>query len=225
MADCAYSGTEFAFDEAGGFMADTSDRSALVRSLWSGDAGRVTRDVILVIAGTALIAIAARIKVPFYPVPMTLQTLAIMLVAATYGFRLGTITVLAYLLEGALGLPVFTNTPPQVAGPAYFLGTTGGFLAGFVALAAIVGYATDRGWDRSIAKLFAALIVGEVVMFALGFGWLAWFASLSSGATGLGVAKAWAGGVAPFLLGDLLKIVVASLAVPAAWMLAGRRDA
>lgn len=206
-------------------MSNPSDRIALVPSLWSADAGRVVRDVILVIAGTALIAIAAKIKVPFYPVPMTLQTLAIILVAATYGFRLGTITVLAYLLEGALGLPVFTNTPPQVAGPAYFLGTTGGFLLGFVALAAVIGYATDRGWDRSIARLFAAIVIGEIVMFVLGFGWLAWFASLSSGTTGLGAAKAWAGGVSPFLLGDLLKIVVASLAVPAAWALTGRRDA
>ena len=75
-----------------------------------------------------VLAISAKIKVPFYPVPMTLQTLAVPLIAAAYGSRLGVITVLAYLAEGALGLPVFTNTPPAVAGPAYFLGPTGGYL-------------------------------------------------------------------------------------------------
>jgi biotin transport system substrate-specific component len=206
-------------------MASRASTGALAPTLWTGEANRVVRDVLLVVIGTALIAIAAKIKVPFYPVPMTFQTLAIALIAATYGLRLGTLTILAYLLEGALGLPVFANTPPAVAGPAYFLGTTGGFLAGFVVLALIVGYAADRGWDRSIPKLFAAVVVGEVVMFALGFGWLAWFASLASGATGLGAAKAWAGGVVPFLLGDLLKSVLAALAVPAAWLLAGNRDA
>jgi biotin transport system substrate-specific component len=205
-------------------MASHASTGALAPTLWTGEANRVVREVLLVLAGTALIAIAAKIKVPFYPVPMTLQTLAILLIAATYGLRLGTLTVLAYLLEGALGLPVFTNTPPAIAGPAYFLGTTGGFLAGFVVLALIVGYAADRGFDRSIPKLFTAMLAGEVVMFVLGFAWLAWFASLASGATGLGIDKALAGGVTPFLLGDLLKIVLASLAVPAAWALVGKRD-
>lgn len=205
-------------------MPSTASTRALAPTLWPAEAGSAARQVLLVLAGTALIAIAAKIKVPFYPVPMTLQTLAILLIASTYGLRLGTLTVVAYLLEGALGLPVFTNTPPAVAGPAYFLGTTGGFLLGFVVLAVVVGYAADRGWDRAIPKLFAAMVIAEVVMLALGFIWLAWFASLSSGATGLGTAKAWAGGVSVFLLGDLLKIVLATLAVPAAWSLVGKRD-
>jgi biotin transport system substrate-specific component len=147
-----------------------------------------------------------------------------MLIAATYGFRLGTLTVLAYLAEGLVGLPVFTNTPPAVAGPLYFLGPTGGFLAGFVIFAIVVGAAADRGFDRSIPKLFAAMVVGEVIMMALGFAWLAWFATLSSGAVGLGVDKALAGGVTPFISGDLLKIVLAALLVPAAWSLLRKRD-
>ncbi|MEO8667292.1 MAG: biotin transporter BioY [Bauldia sp.] len=206
-------------------MPSNSSPRALAPTLWPAEANSAARQVLLVLAGTLLIAIAAKIKVPFYPVPMTLQTLAILLIAATYGMRLGTLTVLAYLLEGLLGLPVFANTPPGIAGPAYFLGTTGGFLVGFVILAFVVGWATDRGWDRSIVKLFAAMVVGEVVMMALGFGWLAWFASLSSGATGLGSAKAWAGGITPFILGDVLKIVLAALAVPAAWSLVDNSDA
>ena len=204
-------------------MTTNASSRALAPTLWPA-ANRTAQEVILVLLGTLLIAIAAKIKVPFYPVPLTLQTLAILLIASTYGLRLGTLTVLAYLLEGALGLPVFANTPPAVAGPAYFLGTTAGFLAGFVILAIVVGAAADRGHDRSIGRLFLAALVGEVIMLALGFAWLAWFATLASGGQGIGAAKAWAGGVAPFLLGDLLKIVLVSLAVPAAWSLVGKRD-
>lgn len=202
----------------------TSTNAALAPTLWPFAGNRTAQDVVLVLAGTALIAVAAKIKVPFFPVPMTLQTLAIMLIAATYGFRLGTLTVLAYLAEGIVGLPVFTNTPPSVAGPLYFLGPTGGFLAGFVVLAMVVGAAADRGFDRSIPKLFAAMLVGEVIMMALGFAWLAWFATLSSGAVGLGVEKALAGGVTPFIWGDLLKIALASMLVTTAWSLLRKRD-
>jgi biotin transport system substrate-specific component len=189
-----------------------------------GSTSRTTQEVILVLAGTLALIIAAKVKVPFYPVPMTLQTLAVMAIAVTFGLRLGVTTVLAYVAEGALGLPVFTNTPPLAAGPAYLLGPTGGFLAGFVVLAVIVGYAADRGWSRSIPKLLAALIVGDVLVMALGFAWLAGFAQIPSGATGIGMAKAWAGGVAPFLLGDLLKIVLVAFAVPAAWSLVDERE-
>jgi len=196
-----------------------STQSALAPTLLPFAGNRTVQEVVLVLAGTALIAIAAKIKVPFYPVPMTLQTLAIMLIAASYGFRLGTLTVIAYLCEGLLGLPVFTNTPPSVAGPLYFIGPTGGFLAGFVVLAMVVGYVADRGWDRSVTKLFAAIIAGQVVLFVLGFVWLAWFAQLSGGATGLGIEKAFAGGVTPFVWAGLLKGALAAFLVPAAWSL------
>ena len=188
----------------------------------SSELSRFLIGLALVLAGTAVIAISAKIKVPFFPVPMTLQTLAIMAIAATYGSRLAVVTVLAYLVEGLVGLPVFTNTPPAVAGPAYFLGPTGGFLAGFVAMAAIVGIAADRGFGRSTVKLAGALLAGEVVMMALGFAWLAWFATLSSGATGLGAGTALAAGVTPFVLGDLLKIALVALGVPAVWSLVRR---
>lgn len=196
-----------------------SNRAALAPTLFPFAGNRIVQDVILILAGTALIAIASKIKVPFYPVPMTLQTLAIMLIAASYGFRLGTLTVIAYLGEGLLGLPVFTNTPPSVAGPLYFVGPTGGFLAGFVVLAMVVGWAADRGWDRSVMKLFAAIFVGQAILFVLGFVWLAWFAQLSSGAMGLGIEKAFAAGVTPFVWAGLLKAALAAFLVPAAWSL------
>jgi biotin transport system substrate-specific component len=200
-----------------------SGRAALVETLLPEGVARAIGAVILVLAGTAVLAISAKIKVPFWPVPMTLQTLAVLAIGAAYGSRLATITVVAYLAEGLAGIPVFTNTPPAFAGPAYFLGPTGGFLIGFVLAAAIVGYAADRGWSRSFIKLFGAMIVADVVVFALGFVWLAWFATLSSGATSLGIATAFSAGVAPFLLGDLLKIVLAALAVPAVWELVERK--
>jgi biotin transport system substrate-specific component len=198
-------------------------RAALAETLLPEGAARLISAILLVIAGTMVLAIAAKIKVPFYPVPMTLQTLAVLGIAATYGSRLAVITVLAYLAEGALGLPVFTNTPPMVAGPAYFMGPTGGFLLGFVVMAGIVGAAADRGWGRSFPKMLGAMLVADAVMLALGFAWLAWFATLSSGATGLGMASAFSAGVAPFLLGDLLKVVLAAAAVPAIWRLFDRR--
>jgi biotin transport system substrate-specific component len=204
-------------------MSDYSHRNALVPALFAERTSRTFQEVLLVLLGTALLAISAKVKVPFYPVPMTLQTLAVLLIAATYGRRLGVMTMLAYLGEGLLGLPVFTNTPPMIANAAYFLGPTGGFLVGYPIAALIVGYAADRGWDRSVPKLLAAIVVGEAVIFGLGFAWLAWFAHLSSGATGLGSAAAFTKGVAPFLLADALKSVLAAALVPAGWALVDRR--
>src|ERR1700730_18667282 len=150
-------------------MTDYSHRSALAPALLSESAGRTFQEVLLVLLGTALLAISAKVKVPFYPVPMTLQTLSVLLIAATYGRRLGVTTMLAYLGEGLLGLPVFTNTPPMIANAAYFLGPTGGFLVAYPIAALIIGYAADRGWDRSVPRLLAAIIAGEAVIFGLGF--------------------------------------------------------
>jgi biotin transport system substrate-specific component len=204
-------------------MQTNAQAAALAPSLLAGRGSRTLQEVLLVLAGTAVLYASAKIFVPFYPIPMTLQTFAVMAIAAAYGSRLAVATVVAYLIEGALGLPVFTNTPPLVAGPAYLLGPTGGFLAGFVVLAVIVGYAADRGWSRSIPKLLAALVLGDILVMALGFAWLAGFAQIPSGVAGIGMAKAWAGGVAPFILGDLLKIVLVAFAVPATWSLLGER--
>jgi biotin transport system substrate-specific component len=203
-------------------MQTNAQAAALAPSLLAGRSSRTLQEVLLVLAGTAVLYASAKIFVPFFPVPMTLQTLAVMAIAAAYGRRLATLTVLAYLAEGAIGIPVFTYTPPAAAGFAYLLGPTGGFLAGFVLLALIVGHAADRGWGRSPVRLFAAMIAADVVVFALGFTWLAWFAHVGE-ANGIGMAGAWANGIAPFILGDLLKIALAALAVPALWGLVGRK--
>jgi biotin transport system substrate-specific component len=192
--------------------------STLAMNLWSERRYPALRAVLLVLVGSALLIISAKVKVPFYPVPMTLQTFAVMAIAAAYGSRLAVATVLVYLAEGLVGLPVFTNTPPAIAGPAYFLGPTGGFLVGFVVAALIVGIAADRNHDRSPVRLFLYMLVADIVLFALGFIWLAWFAQLSSGANGLGLASAWSNGVLPFLLADLVKIALAACLIPAAWL-------
>ncbi len=203
-------------------MPSISSSRALATTVWPRGVNRAVRGLVLVLVGTAILAISAKVKVPFWPVPMTLQTLAVLLIGAAYGSRLAVATVLAYIAEGMLGLPVFTNTPPAVAGPLYMLGPTAGFIISWVLVAAIVGYATDRGWDRSALKLGAAMLVAVAVQFACGFAWLAWFAQLPSGA-GIGATQAFAAGVAPFLLGDALKVVLAALLIPASWSLVDRR--
>jgi biotin transport system substrate-specific component len=197
-------------------------RAALAETLLPEGALRLVTAILLVVAGTVILTVSAKIRVPFFPVPMTLQTLAVLAIGATYGSRLAVITVLAYFAQGALGLPVFTNTPPALAGPAYFLGPTAGFLLGFVVIAFVVGKAADRGWSRSFPRMLGAMLVAEAITFALGFAWLAWFLATPNG-TGLGMAGAFSAGVAPFVLGDLLKIVLAAAAVPAVWRLVERR--
>jgi biotin transport system substrate-specific component len=164
----------------------------------------------LVIAGSLVLWASAKIQVPFYPVPMTLQTLAIMVIAASFGMRLGVATVLLYLAEGAFGLPVFAGTPEKGIGLAYMMGPTGGYLAGYVLAVGLIGWLAERGFDRNIFKLFGAMAAGDAVIFALGLLWLG---------TLLGWDKPileW--GFYPFIFGDLTKIALAASAV-----VAGRR--
>jgi biotin transport system substrate-specific component len=163
------------------------------------------------VLGSLILWASAKISVPFWPVPMTLQTGAVVLIGAAYGSRLGLATVVLYLLEGISGLPVFSGG----GGPAYLLGPTGGFLVGFAPAAFIVGWLAERGFDRNPVSLFIAMLAGDAVIFLLGFVWLAWFATLSSGAMGIGAAAAFSGGVMKFVLGDLVKLALAAALVSA----------
>lgn len=181
----------------------------------------ILRNVLLAVAGSLLMVAAAKVKVPFWPVPMTLQTLVVLALGATYGARLGAATILLYVGYGLAGLPVFTNTPPVAAGPLYLLGPTGGFLAGFVVAAAIAGWAAQRG--ASTLRLVAGLVLADVALFAFGFLWLAFGAQLASGVTGVGFAKAFAFGVQPFLLGEALKVALAACFAGLSWQLLERR--
>jgi len=179
------------------------------------------RNLGLAVAGSLLLVLAAKVKVPFWPVPMTLQTLAVLGLGAAFGARLGAATVALYIAYGLAGLPVFTNTPPVAAGPLYLLGPTGGFLLGFVAAAAIAGWAAARG--ASLLRLAFGFIAAELALMTLGFLWLAFGAQMASGAAGIGFAKAWTFGVQPFLLGDALKVLLAACLTGMGWTALQRR--
>jgi biotin transport system substrate-specific component len=186
----------------------TTMRPLVSLALPEKGAVRLASQIGLALLGTLLLTVSAKTKVVLGPVDISLQTLAVLLIAAAFGLRLGLATLLLYMAEGAAGLPVFQGTPEKGIGLAYMLGTTGGYLAGFVVMAAIVGWVADRGWDRNPLKLAGAMLVAEAVMMALGFAWLAGL---------IGVEKAWQFGVLPFVVGDLIKVGLASALVPAVW--------
>jgi biotin transport system substrate-specific component len=170
----------------------------------------------MVLLGSLALVISAKVQVPFYPVPMTLQTLVVLLIGAFYGWRLGAATVILYLAQGFAGFPVFANTPPAVAGPLYFVGPTAGFLIGFIVSAIAAGWAVERFGARNTVAVFGAMLAGQIALFALGTVWLAFFAQLASGATGIGLGRAVNAAVLPFALADLVKTVIAALVVRAA---------
>ena len=156
-------------------------------------AERIARGFALALGGSLLLVVSAKVQVPFYPVPLTLQTLVVLLLGATLGARLAAASVALYLIEGLAGLPVFAGA---VAGPVYMAGPTGGFLVGFLAAAALTGFVADRRWDRSWIRLLASLSLGHAMVFAFGFLWLAQL---------IGAQKAFAAGVAPFVLATIVK--------------------
>ena len=176
----------------------------------------VLRMLILIGLGTALLTLSAKVSLPLPYVPMTLQTLVVLMIGAAYGWRLGCATVIAYLAEGAFGLPVFAG---PAGGLAPLLGPTAGYLFGFVAAAFVTGWLSERGWDRSVPLLFVAMGLGHIVILAAlaaGFGWLAF-------GMNLGVEKAWLVGIAPFLAASLIKNGLGAALVPAIRRLLDRR--
>ena len=176
------------------------------------------RRALLVVAGSLFIALAAQIAVPMWPVPVTLQTLAILLVGFAYGSRLGAVTVLAYLAQGFVGLPVFT--PSTLPGLAALIGPTGGFLIGFVGLAWLAGFAAERGLARGVLGTALAAIAASSLLYVPGVLWpmaVASVAGVDAGWAGQGLGFYAAHFVAPFLIGDVIKAVIAALVVSGAW--------
>jgi biotin transport system substrate-specific component len=187
-----------------------TSKSSLVAAVWpAADRLNLVRQGLLVIAGSLLMTLAAKIEVPFWPVPMTLQTFATFVIGMAFGWRLAGATIMLYLGQGAAGLPVFASG----GGIVYFTGPTAGYLVGFLAAAVLVGWLAERGWDRNVTQTLAALVLGELVILGLGGAWMSVL---------FGPAKAWTAGIAPFLLGDALKIALAALLVPACWKLIGK---
>ncbi len=168
--------------------------------------------ILLVLAGSVLIALSAQISVPMVPVPMTLQTLAISLVGLAYGARLAAMTLVAYLAEGAIGLPVFAN---GAGGIAPLIGPTAGFLWGFVAMAWMTGWMVERGFDRSLARLFLAALIPAALLFVPGV-------IVLKLVLGVDWAAAFAAGATPFLGGMLVKAALATLMIRGGWRALGQ---
>lgn len=167
---------------------------------------RPTRTLLALLGGAALLTLSARIQVPMWPVPMTLQTLAVLLLAMTLGRNLATGAVATYLLQGALGLPVFSAG----GGIAHLAGPTAGYLFGFVAAAWIVGWAAERGLTRYVGTSLLSGVLGIATIYLCGWAWLAVL---------IGPQAAFATGVLPFIAGDIVKIALAGLMLPVAWQI------
>lgn len=163
----------------------------------------LARDLALIAGGALSVSVCAKIQVPALPVPMTLQTFAVLFVGASLGARRGGLALVLYLIEGVGGLPVFAG---PVAGPAYFAGHTAGYLIAFPAAAFVVGLLAERGWDRRFVTALAGFTLGHALILAVGFGWLAVF---------VGPVAAFWTGVAPFLAFGVLKSAAAAIALPA----------
>lgn len=174
------------------------------------------RQTVLAVIGSLLIAVSSKIQVPFYPVPMTLQTLAILTIGIAYGWRLATATLVLYLLEGAFGFPVFAGTLEKGVGLTYMLGGTGGYLIGFVIAAGVCGWLAERGWDRHLLTTAAAMLIGNILIYIPGLLWLGAFYGWDK------PILEW--GITPFLLGDLSKIALGACLMPAIWRFMRRDD-
>lgn len=178
------------------------------RKTWAG-----LYDVALVAAGSVVIALCTQVAVGF-PVPVTGQTFAVLMIGALLGSRRGAASVVAYIAQGAMGLPVFAHGK---AGAAVLLGPTGGYLIGFVAAAFLVGALAERGWDRRIGTTLLAMALGNVVLYTGGLLWLTCLMHLFGQSLGTGGVLSI--GLFPFLAGDLVKICLAAALLPAGWKL------
>jgi biotin transport system substrate-specific component len=171
-------------------------------------------DALLVCAGTAFVALAAQVSfhLGFTPVPITLQTFAVLLVASAYGPMLGTASLLLYLLIGIAGAPVYAE---HKHGWDVFSGATGGYIVGFVVAAALTGYLAERGWDRRFSSAVSVMLTGNVVIYGFGLLWL-------HHSLGVNWPDALEYGLYPFVPGDIVKLYLAALALPGAWKLVER---
>ena len=160
---------------------------------------RILKYILLVFIGSIILTISAKIKVPFYPVPMTMQTFAVIFIGMACGWKLGLATVSAYLLEGAFGFPVFAGTPEKGIGIAYMLGTTGGYLLGFLVAVFIAGFVN---LEKNIFVRFLLITIAIATIYLFGVPWLAYL-------KGWQIAYVW--GIKKFLLAELFKIGLLTL--------------
>lgn len=174
------------------------------------------KQAVLVVAGIALLAIMAKIKLPVPPSPVAVNmgTFAVLTIGAAYGARLGLVTILGYMIIGALGFDVFQSSTTELSGIEYMMGGTGGYLLGYVMATVLLGVLARRGWDRSVVWMALAMLAGNVILYVPGLLWL-------------GQVYGWdkpilEWGLTPFVIGDLMKLALAAMILPAAWKLVGR---
>jgi biotin transport system substrate-specific component len=198
-------------------MATTLSKTVLSEAVLPSEGTALwIKRAVLVILGIAALAVAAKIRVFYDPVPITMQTFIVLTVGAAYGMRLGVVTVLGYLLVGALGFDIFTSSSAENHGLAYMMGGTGGYLVGFVLAAGVLGWLAREGWDRSIVKMALALLIGNAVIYVPG---ILWLGHLYADTKGWATVLDW--GLWPFLASDALKLVLAALLMPLAWKAVG----
>ncbi len=190
---------------------ETLAQALLPRRGWL--ARPLVADTLLVVLGSLFVALSAQISIsllPFSPVPITGQTLGVLLVGSLLGPRLGLFSLLLYLVEGAIGLPFFAG---GTAGFARLIGPTGGYLISFPLAAALTGWLATRGWDRNVFKTVVAMVLASLLIYLIGATWLAFY---------IGPENALVKGVLPFLPGDALKIALAAVALPGGWQIVKR---
>ena len=190
----------------------------LMDNLWhtNDKATSLLRGAVLAVVGTLLLTLSAKIQVPFYPVPMTMTTFVVLALGMAYGWRLGAATMLLYLAEGAMGLPVFAGTPEKGIGLAYMLGGTGGYLVGYVFAAGVIGWLAENGWDRTMLGTALAMLIGNALIYI-------------PGVLYLGALYGWdkpilEWGLTPFILGDAVKLALAAGVMPLAWKLMSKKS-
>ncbi|AXH36019.1 biotin transporter BioY [Humibacter sp. BT305] len=169
-------------------------------------------DIVLVAAGAGLTGLLAQWVIPMWPVPFSGQTLAVLLVGASLGAARGAISLALYALLGVIGVPWFSDWSH---GPSVVFGPTGGYIVGFIAAAALVGWLAQRQWDRKVVGAVVAFLAGSVTIYAIALPWLAVV-------TGFDLATTLQRGLYPFIVGDVLKALVAGAALPLSWKLVAR---
>jgi biotin transport system substrate-specific component len=204
----SYEDTQFNNCTGGKKMNQT--HSSLVSQIWPETRSHVLRNIVLAVAGSIVVAVAAQINVPMIPIPMTLQTFAVLAIGMAYGARLSAATLILYMFEGMAGLPVFAQ---MKSGLATVLGPSGGYIIGFIFAAALLGYLAERGWRRGTVKAAAATIICGALIYVPGLIWLHSFAADWS------QTLEW--GLTPFVLGDTIKAVLAALMIRSLGMLTG----
>tara|TARA_B100001123_G_scaffold446601_1_gene601545 strand:+ start:1509 stop:2075 length:567 start_codon:yes stop_codon:yes gene_type:complete len=162
------------------------------------------KNIFYILFGTLLLTISSKIQVPFWPVPMTMQTFVVLIIAMSYGWKLSTLTLAAYLIEGAIGIPVFAKG----GGLTYLIGPTAGYLYGMLVAASVVGYFADKGYGKSIITCLFPLFIGTIIIFVFGITYLGLI---------IGFDTAIKVGLFPFIPSEIFKIALALFIIPTIW--------